>query len=435
MNFDLNPSLVTALEEILPSLTIWQNSTDRRIALDQIRLLCMNDPVRSLDCIDQAFENLRSSYSVDQLSAIRTMLNEQGDDYFGATPSIFVGDDCEDEFQLYAVGLLASGLTNEPLRRDLLTEEDARIFREILYKHWFNEDVCEISVFEAITQINHRLCTDTALAWDFLRDLEARRAPLVPVIDKPGYPDYAADPYISENLAAYNAEQRVLIFGVRFPRQSLRRSVMKRPYRHLGRYPNIANDDSRYFPDLIMETDYGRDMAEFLSGLGSFRYHVTEPLPFFQALSQTDHSLAPHSLLTCCSRLLMDTGYALSDIIASPATFTDPYSGYSEMRVAFARKDAPDELLAGAAVTVPFQDGAEVNFAEWYRTYERDIRRLLVSNNIPTVALENFGDRHETEPESVDRLFQSSTGRVMHLVRPSKAFEAFPTIPGPHHFN
>ena len=274
------------------------------------------------------------------------------------------------------------------------------------------------------------------LAWNFLRDFEARRAPLVPVIDRPDYPDYTADPYIDENNAAYNADMRVIIFGVRFPRHSIARPVMKKPYGHIGRFPCDPGKNDRFIPDLLMETEYGRDMSKMLSALGDFRWNVTEPLPFFQALVQTDHSLAPRKLLTCVTRLLMDTGLSLDDIIASPATFVDRFSNYAEMRVAFADKKNPDKLLAGCPLTVPYlEDEDRSGYDNWYAYYTREIRRLLIMNNISTIPLDEFTSRNETEPENVDRLYRSSTGKICHIERPAEAFEEFPTIPSCSRFN
>lgn len=410
MDHDYHASRAEALADILRGFSVWLNATDRRIQCDRLRAFCMSDPEGYREQLNAACDMLEDELSFDHLDAIKLALTG-GASQYDFSPSVFVGDECEYEFQLYGIGLFATGLRNEPFRSDLLSEAQAAEIRRILYEQWFDPEVAEVFIFEGLPQLNAHICTDTVIAWEFTRDFSERAAPLTPIIDKPQYPDYSPDQSLSENIARWNAEGRMLIFGVKFPRHSLDRPVLRRPYLHGGRYPFHLKPDSKFFPDLIAASPYGRQLTKVLSEFGSFRWHFTDPMPFFDALSELDYSISPYVFLTCASRLLMDTGLSVNEIIASPASFVDHYAGYAEMRVAFAAKDRPDAILSAATATIRY-DGPNGD-TEWFSSYAKDIHHLLTSNGIPTIPVEKFGYQYEAEPESVDRLFMTSTGRVV----------------------
>lgn len=391
-----------ALADIMRDYSIWLCTSDFRAQSDRYRAFYMCDPHNFTAYRDAALEKLRAEYGYERFEAASLAAVNGGLTEFA--PSYYLGDDAEYEFQLYGIGCFGTSLQREPMRDEFISEAQAETLREILYDEWFNRENCEIFIYEGIVPINSPLFAENENMWTFTREFAELARPLTPIIDRP---EYAVAVDATENVAPWSAEARMILFGLKFRRDRIDRPVLHQQYRYGSRFPYLMTDESKFQPDLLRETPYGKRMQQFLSDFSSLRWHISYPIPVIEALSQLDYCLFPVSFLTCASHVLMTTGCSVSDLIASPACFVDRYLGYCEMRVAFAHKDDPDKILGAAAATIHTDEG------DWFAVYAEDIRRLLTQAGIPTIPLEDFGCSLEAEPEIVDRFFMTSTGKIV----------------------
>ena len=124
-------------------------------------------------------------------------------------------------------------------------------------------------------------------------------------------------------------------------------------------------------------------------------------------------------IMVVFTRTALDENVPPEKLIVSLGAFSDPLKGYSELRVAFARPEAPDDLISG--VPIPLPSGPNVSQAVG------EIANMIVGQ------FEMEGIHLKTpihgecpwltaEPDTMDRLYNS----IHNIQKPLKKKDAVP---------
>lgn len=405
-----NKATLDKLRQILPFITQYSNGPDRTRAMQEFRRLYAEDPVGFVYAYEAAMQTLARTIPQEVVNQIEDCAGYELDNM----PVSIENNGTTST--LYALGLFAYGLANSPLRTEKITPQRAEALREMLYKHWFDEKACDIQVYEQLMPLTHRVVSDTPAAIRFLEAMTAEEAPFVKQITSLDMPGYDSD-YVDEDASDIASRFRLILISVTTKKRS-KRFCLKQPYTTPG-FAMPVLDGMRYTPDYILTTPWGREFSQWAQDFaGELRFYVTDPGLLSDTLSCLDYVVGIKRVSLAYARATLDEGVAERTLTVSFGIFSDPVRGYSELRVAFARPDTPDELVGGVALPLPATspDTAGDDLI-------RHIRLIIGLEGIITPDPATYHYKVlVAEPESVDRLFNTLTGKQVPIKKREHSF-------------
>lgn len=407
-------SIAARLRKILPFMGRNTCSQDRDLAIRAFRRLYAESPAEFLNAYDAEVERLRARFPRETTDLIEQSALEEIDDQFVA----FSNDDGTSA-TLFAAGFLAYGLENQELAAEDLTREDIAKLRRLLFEEYFDESTTKIHIYEHLIPLSHNVIADANTSYDFLHELVATARPdgVIPhsmSLDIP-FVDYNYDEESNTDIAA---RFRLIMILVRST--TAQKPLMKKPLEYLG-FVVERNGVERLAADSLLSTRWGSEFAALVSrrcGRG-LRYLVTEPCLLNDTVRQLDYIVGLKRVMVAFTRTALDEGVAPENLIVSMGAFTDPQKGYSELRVAFARPEAPDDLLSG--VPIPLPNGSNLHTAiEDIAAMVCDLFSFegvqLVTPISPDCQLLT------AEPDSMDRLYNS----IHNIQKPLRKSDNYP---------
>lgn len=405
-------SLAARLRKILPFIGRNTASADRECYLRAFRRLYAEDPMAFSEVFDDELEKLRSEYPRE----ITELIEQAG---YAELDDQIVAAEREDGSvtTLYAAGFLAYGLENQALAAENLTREDAEKLKSLLLDEYFDESVAKIQIYEHLMPINHRAFVDAGESQRFLRQMMRSKSGFIPTfdsIDMPGI-DYTLDEEDGTDIAA---RFRLILFTVRTPRGE--KPALKRPFRFLG-FATNEGKNAVLTSEAILRTRWGAELTALLSvrcGRG-LRFCVTEPTLLNDTVRQLDYVTGLKRIMVVFTRTALDENVPPENLIVSLGAFSDPLKGYSELRVAFARPEAPDDLISG--VPIPLPSGPNVSQAVG------EIANMIVGQfEMEGIQLKSpiHGECPwlTAEPDTMDRLYNS----IHNIQKPLRKKDAVP---------
>ena len=396
-------SIADRLRRILPFLTPISNPADRARLMSEFRSLYAEDPYECIEAYDRCLEELRRTASPELVNQIDDLAGFELDNM-----PVSIEEDGVTS-TLYACGFMAYGLTNSPLRTEKLTREKADALRTLLFKHFFEKNACEIRIYENLMPLTHKIVSDAPPAFRFLRAMIDSQDTFVPQNTSLDMPGYDAN-YDEEDASEIASRFRLVLFSVTTKKRS------KQPAQKCARlatgFSLPVNGKPMYVPEYILTTPWGKDFRDWAQDFaGELRFYVTEPSLLSDALNTLDYVIGLKRVSLAYSRATLDEGVAEHSLVTSFGIFSDPLRGYSELRVAFARPERPDVLVGGVPLPLP-----SVNPDASGDELIRFIRALVSLEGIMTLDPANYKYKVFTaEPESVDRLYNTVTGKQVPL--------------------
>lgn len=406
-------SIADRLRRILPFITHLSNPSDRVRYMSEFRRLYAEDPFEFVEAYDRCLEELRRTVSQDLVSQIEDCAGFELDNM-----PVSIEEDGVTS-TLYACGFFGYGLVNSPLRTEKITREKAEALRGLLFKHFFEKSACEIRVYENLIPLNHKIVSDAPPAFRFLSAMTSSADTFVPQITSLDMPGYDAN-YDEEDASDIAARFRLVLFSVTTKKRS-KLPAQKRSYAAAAGFSLLVNGNPMYSPDYVLTTPWGKDFRDWAQDFaGELRFYVTEPCLLSDALNCLDYVIGIKRVPLAYSRATLDEGVPEHSLVMSFGIFTDPLRGYSELRVAFARPEKPDVLVGGVPLPLPSVN-AEASGDELIRF----VRALVSLEGILTIDPSTYKYKVFTaEPESVDRLYNTVTGKQVPLVRREHSFIA-----------
>lgn len=390
-------SLAARLRKLLPFIGRNVCSADREAAVRAFRRLYAEDPNGFLEAYDQEILFARHSYPRELFELIETAALAELDDQIVA-----IEHEDGTTSTLYAVGFLAYGLENEPLASEKLLADDAEKLLKLLYDEYFDRDAAKIQIYENLLPLNHRIISDPGEAHRFLRLLSKAKESFVSELSSVDLEGVDCN-YFDEDESDIAARFRVILIAVRNKAPDM--PTMKRPYGFLG-FAIPRGHTATLAAEDLLSTRWGAGFLDLISnrcGRG-LRYLVTEPYMFNDTVRQLDYVIGLKRVMVAFTRTALDENIAPERLIVSLGAFSDPLKGYSELRVAFARPEAPDDLLNG--VPIPLPAGAHTQVAiEEIATMVCDLFTIEgielqtpISTECPLLT---------AEPDTMERLYNS----------------------------
>ena len=391
-------TLALRLRKILPFIGRNNSLTDRELNIRAFRRLYAEDPNVFLDAYDAEIERLKQVYPQELVDLIDQAGLTELDDQL-------VASEREDGSvtSVYACGFLAYGLANEALASEYLEEADAERLRALLTDEYFVAENVQIQIYQHIVPINHKILSDSNESQRFLRTMMKSRAALVPeqtAIDMSGI-DYNYD---EEDMSDVASHFRLILLTVRA--LDPKKPVLKTSYRYLGF--TVPADEGHHMlaADAILMTRWGAEFSALISrrcGRG-LRYCVTEPYLLNDTVRQLDYVIGLKRIMVVFTRTALDENVAPEDLVVSLGAFSDPQKGYSELRVAFAHPDRPDDLINGVPLPLPAGQNAA-------RAVEELIAMIADQFTFEGITLKtpipNGCSWLTAEPDTMDRLYNS----------------------------
>lgn len=412
-------TLATRLRKILPFIGRNNSLTDRELSIRAFRRLYSEDPNAFLDAYDAEIERLKQVYPREVVDLIDQAGLTELDDQLVA---------CERDdgsvTSVYACGFLAYGLANERLASEYLTEEDAEKLLALLKEEYFDAENVQIQIYQHLIPINHKILSDSGESQRFLRVMMKNRAALVPeqtAVDMSGI-DYNYD---EEDMSDVASRFRLILLTVRT--LDPKKPVLRTPYRFLGFSVPAGPEHQSLSTDVILTTRWGAEFSALVSrrcGRG-LRYCVTEPYLLNDTVRQLDYVIGLKRIMVVFTRTALDENVAPEDVVVSIGAFSDPQKGYSELRIAFARAEHPDELLNGVPLPLPAGQNAAraveelVAMAADQFTFEGITLKTPIPHECPWFT---------AEPDTMDRLY-NSINNVQKPLKRREDDEPHPLMP------
>lgn len=352
---------------------------------------------------------------------------------------------------LFAIGVMAYGMENIPFTSETLTEEEGAGIVEAIRKHVIDADdevgrkVVKIHVLDTPLPLGHELLTDSSndIELLFLIRRSGERAlaqgkHLAPL--KPYWRDsFYIDPAADENAERYGARFRLIPVVVTTPRDYGTPTLFKMPAYH-GGWEKMVSDDYAFVPGMMLRTPFSQDFRKAIAPwVGAQQVLHTSLVPMDDALWDLDQAIGLMRVAIALQRMMADYSIDdIDDIVMSFGLFSDDVSEYTECRIAFALKSAPDEVLEGVPMPVPYRTIPDI-----FHRLRMQVH-MMIHSIFGKEIYDPFNDEDEkvrkaveqffnlaAEPDAVVRLYFTSTGRQV----PVKPFDPKQTMHKNYTFN
>lgn len=404
-----SPSIAARLRKLLPFIGRNVCSADREAAVRAFRRLYAEDPNGFLAAYDREIQIARNNYPRELFELIETAALAELDDQIVA-----IEHEDGTTSTLYAIGFLAYGLENEPLASEKLLPDDAEKLLELLYDEYFDKTTAKVRIYENLLPLNHRIIADPGEAHHFLRLFSKAKDAFVTTIPSVDMEGVDCN-YFDEDESDIAARFRVILIAVR--NTSPDTPTMKRAFSFLG-FAIPRGQSATLAAEELLSTHWGAECLSLISnrcGRG-LRYLITEPYMFNDTIRQLDYVIGLKRVMVAFTRTALDENISPDRLIVSLGAFSDPLKGYSELRVAFARPEAPDDLLNGVPIPLPAGGHTQAAIEEIAAmvcdlfTLEGIDLKTPISTECPLLT---------AEPDTMDRLYNSIHNIQKPLKRPN----------------
>lgn len=406
---DFDHALYEVLQLLLPLLASSVSDTDHRNICSILIRHYARDPAKFSMHAEYYLKENRDQFSDKAYESIRRYI---------------VSDVCDRPIQitnkdgtvttLHGLGVLCYAYEEGTLRKDELTEAECVLLRDLLMKHYFNEENCTIHIIPQLVSLNSTIIRDDNSYYDILhaaassRSSSCRRSLPYLLSDADDFP---------ELYGPATSHQRIIAFTVTSHPGEL---AQKRG----ALYSGLAIGGEVTSPDniclqRILDSGWGKDMSDWLVKVegSSMRYFVTEPALIRDVTFDMDEQFGVQTTLMEAMRLnnrVSANGTKHDPLIASFGVFYDPVIGYAELRTAFALKSAPDTLWGGAQVTLADPE----NIADCANDIVDFLCEALPVYGVEVPPVNSYftpDQPYMAEPNDTDRLYCTSKGKVRTL--------------------
>lgn len=333
---------------------------------------------------------------------------------------------------LFAIGVMAYGMENIPFTSLLLNEEQAAGIVEALRKHVLDADseearkLVKIHVLDTPMPLTHELLlenNDIELLY-LLRDGAQHAQDKCLVKLRPHWPQAAyIDPDSDECRDRYGTRFRMIPVIVTTPRDYGTPTLFKAPSYH-GGWEKMASGDFAFMPGAMLKTPFSQDFRRAIaSWVGPQQVLHTSLVTIDQALWDLDQHIGVMRVAIALQRMMADYMIDdIDDIVMSFGLFSDDVSEYTECRIAFALKSAPDEVLEGVPMPIPYRTVPDV-----FHHLRMQVH-MMIHSIFGKEIYDPFNDEDEkaykpmeqffnlaAEPDSIVRIYFTSTGRQVHV--------------------